>query len=227
MRMLRKLYVQARLDIDDDMMDAMITNEHIPTDHDDNGILRVDMDSCEQYIDKYANESTGFTYPTGNHIVQSYPTKYGFGHNHQWKTNHNNTFSQTSLDGAIKTLPDDAKNVINDYMDSFKLAHDKECKELRKQGLIRAKTGIISSMLHVKNLTSKEIIENVPRRRVRMASTGKNEWFYDLETIIKRLNDGTVPIERITFTDKGKAFLKHGGDESIVNIVNARNNKAC
>lgn len=47
MRMLRKLYVQARLDIDDDMMDAMIANEHIPTDHDDNGILRVDMDSCE------------------------------------------------------------------------------------------------------------------------------------------------------------------------------------
>lgn len=41
MRMLRKLYVQARLDIDDDMMDAMIANEHIPTDHDDNGILRV------------------------------------------------------------------------------------------------------------------------------------------------------------------------------------------
>lgn len=50
MRMLRKLYVQARLDIDDDMMDAMIANEHIPTDHDDNGILRVDMDSCEQNI---------------------------------------------------------------------------------------------------------------------------------------------------------------------------------
>lgn len=206
MRMLRKLYVQARLDIDDDMMDAMIANEHIPTDHDDNGILRVDMDSCEQYINKYTNESTGFTYPTGNR---------------------NNTFSQTSLDDAIKTLPDDVKNVINDYMDSFKLVHDKECKELRKQGLIRAKTGIISSMLHVKNMTSKEIIANVPRRRVRMASTGKNEWFYDLETTIKRLNDGTVPIERITFTDKGKAFLKHGGDESIVNIVNARNNKAC
>lgn len=206
MRMLRKLYVQARLDIDDDMMDAMIANEHIPTDHDDNGILRVDMDSCEQYINKYTNESTGFTYPIGNR---------------------NNTFSQTSLDDAIKTLPDDVKNVINDYMDSFKLVHDKECKELRKQGLIRAKTGIISSMLHVKNMTSKEIIANVPRRRVRMASTGKNEWFYDLETVIKRLNDGTVPIERITFTDKGKAFLKHGGDQSIVNIVNARNNKAC
>lgn len=129
MRMLRKLYVQARLDIDDDMMDAMIANEHIPTDHDDKGILRVDMDSCEQHIDKHANESTGFTYPTGNR---------------------NNTFSQTSLDDAIKTLPDDVKNVIIDYMDSFKLAHDKECKELRKQGLIRAKTGIISSMLHVK-----------------------------------------------------------------------------
>ena len=207
MRMLRKLYVQARLDIDDDMMDAMIANEHIPTDHDDKGILRVDMDSCEQHIDKYANESTGFTYPTGNR---------------------NNTFSQTSLDDAIKTLPDDVKNVIIDYMDSFKLAHDKECKELRKQGLIRAKTGIISSMLHVKNMTSKEIIANVPRRRVRMASTGKNEWFYDMETIIKRLNDDdTIPIERIAFTDKGKAFLKHGGNESIVNIVNARNNKAC
>lgn len=206
MRMLRKLYVQARLDIDDDMMDAMIANEHIPTDHDDKGILRVDMDSCEQHIDKHANESTGFTYPTGNR---------------------NNTFSQTSLDDAIKTLPDDVKNVIIDYMDSFKLAHDKECKELRKQGLIRAKTGIISSMLHVKNMTSKEIIANVPRRRVRMASTGKNEWFYDMETIIKRLNDDTIPIERIAFTDKGKAFLKHGGNESIVNIVNARNNKAC
>lgn len=204
--MLRKLYVQARLDIDDDMMDAMIANEHIPTDHDDKGILRVDMDSCEQHIDKHANESTGFTYPTGNR---------------------NNTFSQTSLDDAIKTLPDDVKNVIIDYMDSFKLAHDKECKELRKQGLIRAKTGIISSMLHVKNMTSKEIIANVPRRRVRMASTGKNEWFYDMETIIKRLNDDTIPIERIAFTDKGKAFLKHGGNESIVNIVNARNNKAC
>ena len=206
MRMLRKLYVQARLDIDDDMMDAMIANEHIPTDHDDKGILRVDMDSCEQHIDKHANESTGFTYPTGNR---------------------NNTFSQTSLDDAIKTLPDDVKNVIIDYMDSFKLAHDKKCKELRKQGLIRAKTGIISSMLHVKNMTSKEIIANVPRRRVRMASTGKNEWFYDMETIIKRLNDDTIPIERIAFTDKGKAFLKHGGNESIVNIVNARNNKAC
>lgn len=206
MRMLRKLYVQARLDIDDDMMDAMIANEHIPTDHDDKGILRVDMDSCEQHIDKHANESTGFTYPTGNR---------------------NNTFSQTSLDDAIKTLPDDVKNVIIDYMDSFKLAHDKECKELRKQGLIRAKTGIISSMLHVKNMTSKEIIANVPRRRGRMASTGKNEWFYDMETIIKRLNDDTIPIERIAFTDKGKAFLKHGGNESIVNIVNARNNKAC
>lgn len=206
MRMLRKLYVQARLDIDDDMMDAMIANEHIPTDHDDKGILRVDMDSCEQHIDKHANESTGFTYPTGNR---------------------NNTFSQTSLDDAIKTLPDDVKNVIIDYMDSFKLAHDKECKKLRKQGLIRAKTGIISSMLHVKNMTSKEIIANVPRRRVRMASTGKNEWFYDMETIIKRLNDDTIPIERIAFTDKGKAFLKHGGNESIVNIVNARNNKAC
>ena len=206
MRMLRKLYVQARLDIDDDMMDAMIANEHIPTDHDDKGILRVDMDSCEQHIDKHANESTGFTYPTGNR---------------------NNTFSQTSLDDAIKTLPDDVKNVIIDYMDSFKLAHDKECKDLRKQGLIRAKTGIISSMLHVKNMTSKEIIANVPRRRVRMASTGKNEWFYDMETIIKRLNDDTIPIERIAFTDKGKAFLKHGGNESIVNIVNARNNKAC
>lgn len=206
MRMLRKLYVQARLDIDDDMMDAMIANEHIPTDHDDKGILRVDMDSCEQHIDKHANESTGFTYPTGNR---------------------NNTFSQTSLDDAIKTLPDDVKNVIIDYMDSFKLAHDKECKELRKQGLIRAKTGIISSMLHVKNMTSKEIIANVPRRRVKMASTGKNEWFYDMETIIKRLNDDTIPIERIAFTDKGKAFLKHGGNESIVNIVNARNNKAC
>lgn len=206
MRMLRKLYVQARLDIDDDMMDAMIANEHIPTDHDDKGILRVDMDSCEQHIDKHANESTGFTYPTGNR---------------------NNTFSQTSLDDAIKTLPDDVKNVIIDYMDSFKLAHDKECKELRKQGLIRAKTGIISSMLHVKNMTSKEIIANVPRRRVRMASTGKNEWFCDMETIIKRLNDDTIPIERIAFTDKGKAFLKHGGNESIVNIVNARNNKAC
>lgn len=206
MRMLRKLYVQARLDIDDDMMDAMIANEHIPTDHDDKGILRVDMDSCEQHIDKHANESTGFTYPTGNR---------------------NNTFSQTSLDDAIKTLPDDVKNVIIDYMDSFKLAHDKECKELRKQGLIRAKTGIISSMLHVKNMTSKEIIANVPRRRVRMASTGKNEWFYDMETIIKRLNDDTIPIERIAFTDKGKAFLKHGGNESIVNIVNARNNEAC
>lgn len=206
MRMLRKLYVQARLDIDDDMMDAMIANEHIPTDHDDKGILRVDMDSCEQHIDKHANESTGFTYPTGNR---------------------NNTFSQTSLDDAIKTLPDDVKNVIIDYMDSFKLAHDKECKELRKQGLIRAKTGIISSMLHVKNMTSKEIIANVPRRRVRMASTGKNEWFYDMETIIKRLNDDTIPIERIAFTDKGKAFLKHGGNESIANIVNARNNKAC
>lgn len=206
MRMLRKLYVQARLDIDDDMMDAMIANEHIPTDHDDKGILRVDMDSCEQHIDKHANESTGFTYPTGNR---------------------NNTFSQTSLDDAIKTLPDDVKNVIIDYMDSFKLAHDKECNELRKQGLIRAKTGIISSMLHVKNMTSKEIIANVPRRRVRMASTGKNEWFYDMETIIKRLNDDTIPIERIAFTDKGKAFLKHGGNESIVNIVNARNNKAC
>lgn len=206
MRMLRKLYVQARLDIDDDMMDAMIANEHIPTDHDDKGILRVDMDSCEQHIDKHANESTGFTYPTGNR---------------------NNTFSQTSLDDAIKTLPDDVKNVIIDYMDSFKLAHDKECKELRKQGLIRAKTGIISSMLHVKNMTSKEIIANVPRRRVRMAFTGKNEWFYDMETIIKRLNDDTIPIERIAFTDKGKAFLKHGGNESIVNIVNARNNKAC
>lgn len=206
MRMLRKLYVQARLDIDDDMMDAMIANEHIPTDHDDKGILRVDMDSCEQHIDKRANESTGFTYPTGNR---------------------NNTFSQTSLDDAIKTLPDDVKNVIIDYMDSFKLAHDKKCKELRKQGLIRAKTGIISSMLHVKNMTSKEIIANVPRRRVRMASTGKNEWFYDMETIIKRLNDDTIPIERIAFTDKGKAFLKHGGNESIVNIVNARNNKAC
>lgn len=206
MKMLRKLYVQARLDIDDDMMDAMIANEHIPTDHDDKGILRVDMDSCEQHIDKHANESTGFTYPTGNR---------------------NNTFSQTSLDDAIKTLPDDVKNVIIDYMDSFKLAHDKECKELRKQGLIRAKTGIISSMLHVKNMTSKEIIANVPRRRVRMASTGKNEWFYDMETIIKRLNDDTIPIERIAFTDKGKAFLKHGGNESIVNIVNARNNKAC
>lgn len=206
MRMLRKLYVQARLDIDDDMMDAMIANEHIPTDHDDKGILRVDMDSCEQHIDKHANESTGFTYPTGNR---------------------NNTFSQTSLDDAIKTLPDDVKNVIIDYMDSFKLAHDKECKELRKQGLIRAKTGIISSMLHVKNMISKEIIANVPRRRVRMASTGKNEWFYDMETIIKRLNDDTIPIERIAFTDKGKAFLKHGGNESIVNIVNARNNKAC
>ena len=206
MRMLRKLYVQARLDIDDDMMDAMIANEHIPTDHDDKGILRVDMDSCEQHIDKHANESTGFTYPTGNR---------------------NNTFSQTSLDDAIKTLPDDVKNVIIDYMDSFKLAHAKECKELRKQGLIRAKTGIISSMLHVKNMTSKEIIANVPRRRVRMASTGKNEWFYDMETIIKRLNDDTIPIERIAFTDKGKAFLKHGGNESIVNIVNARNNKAC
>lgn len=206
MRMLRKLYVQARLNIDDDMMDAMIANEHIPTDHDDKGILRVDMDSCEQHIDKHANESTGFTYPTGNR---------------------NNTFSQTSLDDAIKTLPDDVKNVIIDYMDSFKLAHDKECKELRKQGLIRAKTGIISSMLHVKNMTSKEIIANVPRRRVRMASTGKNEWFCDMETIIKRLNDDTIPIERIAFTDKGKAFLKHGGNESIVNIVNARNNKAC
>ena len=206
MRMLRKLYVQARLDIDDDMMDAMIANEHIPTDHDDKGIMRVYMDSCEQHIDKHANESTGFTYPTGNR---------------------NNTFSQTSLDDAIKTLPDDVKNVIIDYMDSFKLAHDKECKELRKQGLIRAKTGIISSMLHVKNMTSKEIIANVPRRRVRMASTGKNEWFYDMETIIKRLNDDTIPIERIAFTDKGKAFLKHGGNESIVNIVNARNNKAC
>lgn len=42
-----------------------------------------------------------------------------------------------------------------------------------------------------------------------------------------RLNDDTVPIEHITFTDKGKAFLKHGGDESIVNIVNAHNKKAC
>lgn len=206
MRMLRKLYVQARLDIDDDMMDAMIANEHIPTDHDDKGILRVDMDSCEQYINKYTNESTGFTYPTSNR---------------------NNAFSQTSLDDAIKTLPDDVKNVINDYMDSFKLVHDKECKELRKQGLIRAKTGIISSMLHVKNMTSKEIIANVPRRRVRMASTGKNEWFYDLETIIKRLNDDTIPIERIAFTDKGNAFLKHVVDQSIVNIVNAHNNKAC
>lgn len=60
-----------------------------------------------------------------------------------------------------------------------------------------------------------------------MASTGKNEWFYDLETIIKRLHDGTVPIERIAFTDKGNAFLKHVVDQSIVNIVNAHNNKAC
>ena len=40
-------------------------------------------------------------------------------------------------------------------------------------------------------------------------------------------DDDAVPIERIAFTDKGKAFLKHGGYENIVNIVNARNNKAC